>query len=73
LQLGCKKFLDGKPLGQAIEGDVNQGGVESQVFGLYASLQNWGMTQLPFLTIHAARADDDVNSTVPDEEISKTS
>jgi len=66
LQLGCKKFLDKKPLGQAIDGDVNQGGVESQVFGLYASLQNWGMTQLPFLTMHAARADDDVNSTVPD-------
>src|SRR5262245_39191200 len=66
LQLGCKKFLDRKPLGQAIDGDVKQGGVESQVFGLYASLQNWGMTQLPFLTMHAARADDDVNSTQPD-------
>jgi hypothetical protein len=66
LQFGCEKFLDRKPLGQAIEGDIKQGGVESQVFGLYASLQNWGMTQLPFLTIHAARADDDVNSTRPD-------
>lgn len=66
LQLGCKKFLDRKPLGQAIGGDVTQGGVESQVFGLYASLQNWGMTQLPFLTIHASRADDDLNSTRPD-------
>jgi starch-binding outer membrane protein, SusD/RagB family len=66
LQLGCKKFLDRKPLGQAVAGDVQQGGVESQVFGLYASLQNWGMTQLPFLTMHAARADDDVNSTRPD-------
>ena len=66
LQLGCKKFLDRKPLGQAADGDVTQGGVESKVFGLYASLQNWGMTQLPFLTIHAARADDNVNSTLPD-------
>lgn len=66
LQLGCKKFLDRKPLGQAIDGDVKQGGVESQVFGLYALLQTWGMTQLPFLTIHAARADDDLNSTRPD-------
>ena len=62
-QLGCKKFLDRKPLGQAVDGDVKQGGVESQVFGLYASLKNWGMTQLPFLTMHAARADDDLNST----------
>ena len=66
LQVSCKKFLDRKPLGQAADGDVKQGGVESQVFGLYASLQNWGMTQLPFLTMHASRADDDVNSTRPD-------
>ena len=65
-QLGCKKFLDRKPLGQAVDGDVQQTGVEPRVFGLYASLQNWGMTQLPFLTIHAARADDDLNSTLPD-------
>ena len=65
-QLGCKKFLDRKPLGQAVNGDVHQGGVESQVFGLYATLQNWGMTQLPFLTMHAARADDNLNSTPGD-------
>ncbi len=65
-QLGCKKFIDRKPLGQAINGDIQQGGVESQVFGLYASLKNWGMTQLPFLTMHAARADDDLNSTQGD-------
>lgn len=66
LQLGCKKFLDREPLGQAADGDVVQGGVESQVFGLYAAMQNWGMTQLPFLTIHGARADDNINSTPPD-------
>jgi hypothetical protein len=66
LQFGCKKFLDRKPLGQAVDGDVKQGGVESQIFGLYAALQNWGMTQLPFLTIHGARADDNYNSTIPD-------
>jgi hypothetical protein len=65
-QLGCKKFLDRKPLGQAVDGDVEQTGVEPKVFGLYASLQNWGMSQLPYLTIHAARADDDLNSTLPD-------
>ena len=25
-QLGCKKFLDRKPLGQGIQGDIIQGG-----------------------------------------------
>lgn len=30
-QLGCKKFLDRKPLGGAIDGDVAQGAVEEQV------------------------------------------
>lgn len=65
-QLGCKKFLDRKPLGQAIAGDITQGGVEDQVFGLYAATRNWGMTSLPFLTEHAARADDNLISTPGD-------
>ena len=65
-QLGCNKFLDRKPLGQGITGDVSQGGVESDVFGLYAATRNWGMTSLPFLTEHAARADDNLISTPGD-------
>ncbi len=65
-QLGCSKFLDRKPLGQAINGDIAQGGVQSQVFGLYSSTRLWGMTGLAFLTMHAARADDDYNSTAGD-------
>ena len=65
--VACKKFLDRKPLGAAIEGDVKQGAVEEQVFGLYAATRNWGMTQLPFLMVHSVRSDDaDKGSTVTD-------
>lgn len=64
---GCNKFLDRKPLGGAIEGDVAQGAVEEQVFGLYAATKNWGMTQLPFLMMNSARSDDaDKGSTETD-------
>jgi starch-binding outer membrane protein, SusD/RagB family len=65
-QVNCKKFLDRKPLGQAIDGDVKQGGVEDQIFSLYADTKNWGMTSLPFLTAHASRADDNLISTAGD-------
>ena len=65
-QLGCKKYLDRKPLGQAINGDVSGGGAQSQVFGLYSATRLWGMTGLAFLTLHAARADDNFNSTAGD-------
>lgn len=64
-QLGCKKFLDRKPLGGAIEGDVAQGAVEEQVFGLYAATRNWGMTQMPFLMVHSVRSDDADKGSTP--------
>ena len=64
--MGCKKFLDRKPLGQAINGDVSGGGAQAEVFGLYSAASKWGMTGLAFLTMHAARADDDLNSTQGD-------
>jgi starch-binding outer membrane protein, SusD/RagB family len=64
-QLGCKKFLDRKPLGTAIATDI-KGGIEGSVFGLYSATKNWGMTQLPFITAHASRADDDLISTPGD-------
>jgi starch-binding outer membrane protein, SusD/RagB family len=63
----CKKFLDRQPLGSAIEGDVVQGAVEQQVFGLYSAVRDWGMTQLPYLMVHSVRSDDaDKGSTVTD-------
>src|SRR4030095_8621764 len=63
--IACKKFLDRKPLGAAIEGDVKQGAVEEQVFGLYAATRNWGMTQLPFLMVHNVRSDDADKGSTP--------
>ncbi len=66
VQFGCKKFLDREPLGTATINDVKQGAVEDAVFGLYSDTRNWGMTSLPFLTIHSARADDALNSTPGD-------
>ncbi len=65
-QLGCKKFLDRKPLGQVTVGDIQGGGVEGDLFGLYAATRNWGMSQLPFITGHASRADDAYVSTPGD-------
>jgi starch-binding outer membrane protein, SusD/RagB family len=67
-QLGCSKFLERKPLGQGIDGDIVQGGVETEVFGLYAATRNWGMTSLPFMSVHAARSDDAYNSTPGDDD-----
>jgi starch-binding outer membrane protein, SusD/RagB family len=65
-QYGCKKnFLDREPLGTAIQSDI-KGGIEGSVFGLYSATKNWGMTQLPFITAHASRADDDLISTPGD-------
>lgn len=63
--LSCKKFLDRKPLGAAIDGDVAQGKLEEQIFGLYAATRNWGMTQLPFLMVHSARSDDADKGSTP--------
>ena len=59
---GCKKFLDRKPL-QATLQDLNQGGLEGLVYGLYGGLRNpdvggaaWG--HIPWLAIHSFRDDD---------------
>lgn len=57
--IGCNKFLDKKPLGQAISGDVSQGGEEAAVLGLYANLTGWcALTSWPYLVFHAIRSDD---------------
>lgn len=63
--LSCKKFLDRKPLGAGIEGDVAQGKLEEQIFGIYAATRNWGMTQLPFIMVHSARSDDAIKGSTP--------
>ncbi len=68
--ISCEKFLERKPLGSAIDGDIVQGGVEDKVFGLYSALSKWGMTQLPFISAHGSRADDALISTPGDGDAS---
>lgn len=67
---GCENFLERKPLGTAQLEDLNQGGVEDKVFGLYSGLARWGMTQLPFISAHGSRAEDALISTPGDGDAS---
>ncbi|OJU27787.1 MAG: hypothetical protein BGN92_01545 [Sphingobacteriales bacterium 41-5] len=59
---GCKKLLDRRPPRATME-DLNQGGLEGQVYGLYGGIRNpdlggaaWG--HIPWLAIHSFRDDD---------------
>lgn len=59
---GCKKFLDRKPLTATLD-DLNQGGVEGQIFGLYGGIRNPDVAGIGFgginwLGMHALRSDD---------------
>ena len=55
----CKKFLDRKPLTATLD-DLNQGGLEGQIFGLYSYMRtSYGVvSSLPHLGLHHFRADD---------------
>ncbi|MDQ2862948.1 MAG: RagB/SusD family nutrient uptake outer membrane protein [Bacteroidota bacterium] len=55
--LGCKRFLDRKPLTATLD-DLNQGTLEGQSFGLYSSLRNAGFSTLPWLDFNSIRDDD---------------
>lgn len=56
---GCDKFLDRKPLGNATEGDLSQGGVEGKAFGLYGGLRSTdGLTNFASLWFKSMRSDD---------------
>lgn len=58
LSLGCKKFLDRKPLTATLN-DINQGTLEGQSFGLYNTLTSYaGFSTLPWLDFHSIRDDD---------------
>ncbi|HEU0111519.1 MAG TPA: RagB/SusD family nutrient uptake outer membrane protein [Chitinophagaceae bacterium] len=57
---GCKKFLDRKPLTATLD-DLNEGGLQGQIFGLYSNLRNSaGFTSIPWLAMHGFRSDDAV-------------
>ena len=57
----CKKFLDRKPLTATLD-DLNQGGIEGQIFGLYSAIKDYDIGQgfggIPWLAFHGFRADD---------------
>lgn len=61
----CNDYLDIKPLGSAIEGDIKTGTLEGQAFGLYADFRGngnsddfGGMTGLPMAFLASIRSDD---------------
>ncbi|MBS1512033.1 MAG: RagB/SusD family nutrient uptake outer membrane protein [Bacteroidetes bacterium] len=55
--MGCKKFLDRKPLTATLD-DLNQGTLEAQSFGLYNTLTYAGFSTLPWIDFHSIRDDD---------------
>lgn len=63
----CKKFLDRKPL-TATLGDLNQGGIEAEIFGMYSNLRNSaGFTSIPWLAVHDFRSDDSEKGSDPSD------
>jgi starch-binding outer membrane protein, SusD/RagB family len=58
---GCEKFLDRKPLTATLD-DVNQGGIEGQVFGLYSAIKDYDIGNtfggIPWQGMHNFRSDD---------------
>jgi hypothetical protein len=56
--LGCKKFLNRKPLTATLD-DLNQGALEGQVLNLYTILRSYGgFSTLPWIDFHSIRDDD---------------
>lgn len=60
--IGCRKFLDRKPLQATLE-DLGQGGLEGLAFGLYSSFTDrngsyHGFSSIPYFGIHCFRDDD---------------
>lgn len=59
---GCSKFLDRKPLTATLS-DLNQGGLEGQIYGLYGAIRNGdvagqGFGGIPWLAMNSFRSDD---------------
>ncbi len=55
---GCKKYLDRKPLSATFT-DLNQGALETPVFGLYSTLRSYnGFSTLPWIDFNSIRDDD---------------
>ncbi|MFZ4056616.1 MAG: RagB/SusD family nutrient uptake outer membrane protein [Ferruginibacter sp.] len=69
LSSGCKKFLDRKPLTATLD-DLNQGGVEGQIYGLYGAIRNGdvagqGFGGIPWQGMQNFRSDDSEKGSDP--------
>ncbi|HUP13541.1 MAG TPA: RagB/SusD family nutrient uptake outer membrane protein, partial [Niastella sp.] len=64
----CQKFLDRKPLTSTLD-DLNQGGLEGQIFGLYSFFRtSYGnVSSLPHIGLHGFRSDDAVKGSEPSD------
>ena len=63
----CKKFLDQKPFGATID-DLNQGGIEAEVFGCYSYMRsNTGFVGISWLAFHDFRSDDSEKGSDPSD------
>lgn len=64
---GCQKLLDRKPLTATLD-DLNQGGLEGQIYGLYSNLRgSAGFTTIPWLAVHDFRSDDSEKGSDPSD------
>lgn len=68
---GCSDFLDRKPLTATLE-DLNQGGLEGQIYGLYGAIRNGdiagqGFGGIPWLAMHSFRSDETIKGSSADD------
>jgi starch-binding outer membrane protein, SusD/RagB family len=67
---GCKKFLDRKPLEATLD-DLQQGGIEGQIFGLYAAVKDYDIGNtfggIPWQAFHNFRSDDSEKGSSPSD------
>ena len=67
---GCSKFLDRKPLTATLD-DLNQGGIEGLVFGIYSAVKDYDIGQvfggIPWQGMHNFRSDDSQKGSEPSD------
>ncbi|HET6767619.1 MAG TPA: RagB/SusD family nutrient uptake outer membrane protein [Chitinophagaceae bacterium] len=67
---GCSKFLDRKPLTATLD-DLNQGGIEGLVFGIYSAVKDYDIGQvfggIPWQGMHNFRSDDSHKGSEPSD------
>lgn len=68
---GCKKFLDRKPLTATLS-DLNQGGLEGQIYGLYGAIRNGDVAGqafggIPWMAMNNFRSDDSEKGSSTDD------